>query len=227
MKKLILLLCAAAPAIMAQDPKTSGTVPAFASDWRVTGVIRQGNRAQASMERTGVRSRFVHEGDRLPGEITVVQVDYGNRSVTLAKGNETAVIQVENVMAPALPPPKAVGMHQQTDNKVNQQGSWPNPPQKTTAMRDGNGRWHVVFPNGHSTDMQSYAERFGGIKGAIDHVKEHLKNESNTERAEFHKQQLEALNQMQASGAKCPASRRDLPSGLVQPINRNCGLEPP
>jgi len=201
-KKLIFLLCAAVPAILAQDPATAPSVPAFAADWRVTGVIRQGGRAEASMERAGVRARFVREGDRLPGDIMVVQVDYANRSVTLSKGNETAVLQPENMMAPPPPPPKPVGMPQSM-NRGSKPGPWPNPPSKPTAMRDGNGRWHIVFPNGHSMDMHAFAERHGGVKGAMDYVKNHLQQSSHTsEREEYHKQELEALKQMQAAGLK-------------------------
>jgi len=189
------------PAILAQDPKTSSTVPAFAADWRVTGFIRQGSRAQASMERAGLRSRFVSQGDRLPGDITVMQVDYANRSVTLAKGNETAVIEAESTMVAPPSPSKTAGT-QPAANKGNQQGSWPNPPQKTTAMRDGNGRWHVVFPNGRAVDMHAFAEQHGGIKGSVDYLKEHLQQQHSPGGQEFHAQQLEALKQMQAAGIK-------------------------
>jgi len=199
--KLMMLLCAAAPAILAQDPAATTSVPAFAAEWRVTGVIRQGNRSQASLERTGLRARFVREGDHLPGDITVTQVDYANRSVTLAKGNETAVIQAESIMAAPLPPPKAAGT-QPRANKGGQQGSWPNPPQKTTAMRDGNGRWHVVFPTGRAVDMHAFAEQHGGIKGSVDYLKEHLQQQHSPEGQEFHAQQFEALKQMQAAGMK-------------------------
>ncbi|MCX6897408.1 MAG: hypothetical protein NT105_01790 [Verrucomicrobia bacterium] len=202
MKKLIFVFCLAVPTIMAQDPTTGNVVPEFAAEWRVTGMIRRGSHAEASLERTGVRARFVREGDQLSGGVTVMQVDYNNRSVTLAKGNETAVIQPENIMAAPPPPPKAIGMSQQPKNKDGKTGLWPNPPQKPTAMRDGNGRWHIVLPNGHSEDMHAYAEKYGGVKGATDYLKDHLQTPHRPEREEYHKQQLEALKQMQAAGIR-------------------------
>ncbi len=177
-------------------------VPEFAAEWRVTGMIRQGSHAEASLERTGVMARFVREGDQLPGGVTVKQVDYNNRSVTLAKGNETAVIQPENIMAAPPPPPKPVGMSQQSTNKGGKSGLWPNPPQKPTAMRDGNGRWHIVMPNGHAEDMHAYAEKYGGVKGAADYIKGHLQTPHRPDREEYHQQQMEALKQMHAAGIR-------------------------
>jgi hypothetical protein len=68
-------------------------------------------------------------------------------------------------------------------------------------MQDANGRWHVVFPNGHAMDMQSYVERHGGIKGTMEHIKERLKDSGdNPERQEYRKQQLRALKAMQKAG---------------------------
>ena len=202
MKKLILVFCLAAPTIPAQEPTAGSAVPEFAAEWRVTGMIRQGGRAEASLEKTGVRPRFVREGDPLPGGVTVIQVDYDNRSVTLAKGNETAVLQPESVMTAPTPPPKAVGVLQQPTNKSGKTDLWPNPPQKPTAMRDGNGRWHIVLPNGHAEDMHAYAEKYGGVKGAADYLKDHLQTPHRPEREEYHQQQLEALKQMKAAGIR-------------------------
>ena len=160
MKVQILLLCAAVPAMLAQNPPTLSTLPEFAADWRVTGVIRQGGRAQANLERTGMRARFAEEGDRLPGDVMVLQVDYASRSVTLAKGGETAVIRVGCSMAPPPPPPKAAAT-QPSSNKGSPPNAWPNPPEKVSALRDGNGRWHVVFPTGRAVDMHAFAEQHG------------------------------------------------------------------
>lgn len=201
-KKLILVCCLAAPTIYAQDSGAGGAVPEFAAEWRVTGMIRQGGHAEASLERTGVMARFVRKGDQLPGGVTVMEVDYNNRSVTLAKGNETAVIQPENIMAAPPPPPKPIGMAQQSATKGGKPGLWPNPPQKPTAMRDGNGRWHIVLPSGQSEDMHAYAERYGGVKGAVEYIKDHLKTLHKPDREEYHQQQLEALKQMHAAGIR-------------------------
>ena len=69
-------------------------------------------------------------------------------------------------------------------------------------MRDGNGRWHIVLPNGQSEDMHAYAERYGGVKGATEYLKNHLQTPHRPDREDYHKQQLEALKQMQAAGIR-------------------------
>ncbi|MFA6561578.1 MAG: hypothetical protein WCV00_06685 [Verrucomicrobiia bacterium] len=196
MNKLMLLLCVVLPALWAQDAKNTKDVPPWANDMRVTGIMRQGGHEQASIERPGVMLRFVREGDSLPGHIIVLDIDYAHRNVTLTDGKDIVTLRVANVMAA---PPRPV-VEAQQQGKGNNQGAWPNPPEKTTAMRDGEGRWHVVFPNGRAMNMESYAERHGGIKATIDHVREHMKNDDNPDRREFHAQQLRALKSMNKSG---------------------------
>ncbi|MCX6900974.1 MAG: hypothetical protein NT105_20050 [Verrucomicrobia bacterium] len=193
MKKLMLLLCVVMPALWAQDAKNNKDVPQWAADMRVTGVMRQGVHEQASIERPGVMLRFVREGDSLPGHIIVLDIDYAHRNVTLTDGKDIVTLRVANVMAA---PPRPVVEAPQQQGKGNNQGSWPNPPEKTTAMRDSEGRWHVVFPNGRAMNMESYAERHGGIQATMDHVKEHMQRDDNPERREFHVQQLRALKSM-------------------------------
>jgi hypothetical protein len=91
---------------------------------------------------------------------------------------------------------------QQQDGKGNKQGLWPNPPQKPTAMQDGDGRWHVVFPNGHAMDMQSYVERHGGLQATVEHIRERMKGDDNPERREYRVQQLRALKSMSKAGVQ-------------------------
>lgn len=197
MNRLILLLCVVVPALLAQDIKNNKDVPPWAAELRVTGIMRQGGHAQASIERPGVIARFVREGDVLFSNVVVLEINYAHRNVTMTDGKDIVNLRVANVMA-APPRPVVVAQEQQQQgaNKSNNQGSWPNPPEKTTAMRDDNGRWHVVFPNGRAIDMESYAERHGGIQATIDHVKEHMQSDTNPERRAFHVQQLRALKSM-------------------------------
>jgi hypothetical protein len=180
----------------------SGAKSSTESEWRVTGFVRQGQHQEASLERTGLMPRFVREGDRLPGGVLVVGVSYDERSVTLIQGTETLVVRAENYMAPPPPPPKAIGMQQQQWNKGGQQGRWPNPPSKPTAMRDGSGRWHVVMPDGRTTDMQADAQSHGGVRKAIEHVQGRIATVNNPERVEYYKQELEALRRMEAAGMR-------------------------
>ncbi len=183
--------------------------PAFAAEWRVTGFIRQGQCQEASIERTGLMPRFVREGDRLPGNVIVVDVDYDQRSVRLSDGKETAVIRAENYMAsaPVPAPPKGSGLFQQ-QKEGGPPGAAPGVAganvavQQATAVRGPDGKWNIQFPNGRSYDMQGYIERHGGVKGSIQHVQELMANETDPERLGYRKEQLKALKAMQAAGMR-------------------------
>jgi hypothetical protein len=191
-----------APVLWAQDIKSGKDVPAWAAELRVTGIMRQSGHAQASIERPGVMAKFVREGDSLPGHIIILEINYAQRNVTMTDGKDIVTLRVANVMT-APPRPMMVAQQQQPgQNKGGSPGAWPNPPEKTTAMQDSEGRWHVVFSNGRSMDMHSYAERHGGVQASIDHVKEHLKTDENPERREFHAQQLRALKSMSKTGMR-------------------------
>lgn len=176
---------------------TSTTNTAAESEWRVTGFVRQGPHQEASLERTGLMPRFVREGDQLPGGVIVMGVSYDERSVTLSDGKGTVTVRAENYMAP---PPKGAGGQQ--SNKGGPKGRWPNPPSKPAAMRDSSGRWHVVMPDGRSTDMHADAQSHGGVRKAIEHVESRLRTVNNPERAEYYKQELEALRRMEAAGIR-------------------------
>ena len=187
----------APPPSPASAPSDAGFA-GFAGEWRVTGFIRQGKIEQANLERQGVMPRFVKEGDRLPGGIVVMEVRYDGRSVVLAKGKETAVLQQESTMAlpvtsPAKPTaPPAVVKKPTVD--------------KATAMQNEAGKWVVAFPNGKSLDMQSYVDRHGGVQGAIQHVQELIGREQDPERLAYRQQQLYALQQIAANPATTTSS---------------------
>lgn len=198
--KLLLLLCVVAPALWAQDAKNHKDVPPWAAELRVTGIMRQGGHAQASIERPGVMAKFVREGDSLPGHIIVLEINYAQRNVTMTDGKDIVTLRVANAMT--APPQPVVAQQQPQEGKGGKQNTWPNPPEKTTAMRDENGRWHVVFPNGHAMDMQSYVDRHGGLQATLEHVKERMKSDDNPERREFRIQQLRALKSMGKAGVQ-------------------------
>ncbi|MBI5683468.1 MAG: hypothetical protein HZC54_00175 [Verrucomicrobia bacterium] len=183
----------AATAAFAQSPQSETSQPAFAADWRVTAFIRQGKHEEASLERTGIMSRFVREGDHLPGGIIVLDVKFDDRQVVLGKGKETAIIQQETTMTPA--PASQTAAQKQASSAGTKSKI-----EKPTAMQDQNGRWMVAFPNGRNLDMQTYVDRHGGVAGAIQHVKELMERESDPERLAYRKEQLIALQRMSASG---------------------------
>jgi hypothetical protein len=209
MKKL-LLVAGVALLTMAGESPAQTNLPPFAAEWRVTGFVRQGQHEQASMERPGVRPRFVKEGDRLPGDIIVLDVQYEERSVLIGKGKETAVIRQESVML-AAPAAQASASKQgtapgasgpSTTAQQQQQSSKLPAVEKPTAMRTDSGQWVIAFPNGRTLDMQSYVERHGGVQGAISHVRELMQNEQDPERLEYRRQQLTALKEMARAGAR-------------------------
>lgn len=184
--------------------------PAFAAEWRVTGFIRQGQHEEASIERAGLMPRFVREGDRLPGGVMVTDVDYDERSVRLSNGKEQAIIRAENYMVPPPPPPKGASPAQRPGGAAGGMAPGSSPGaaganvtvQQATAMRGQDGKWSIQFANGRSYDMQGYAQRHGGVKGAMEHVKELMANETDPERLHYRKEQIKALMAMQAAGVR-------------------------
>ncbi|MFA6560876.1 MAG: hypothetical protein WCV00_03085 [Verrucomicrobiia bacterium] len=220
MKTWMFIVGVAATAAFAQAPQTPQaevSQPAFAAEWRVTAFIRQGKQEEASLERTGIMARFVKEGDHLPGGIIVLDVKYDERQVVLGKGKETAIIQQETTMAPP-PVTQAAAAKQAASAAAQAGGGKKSKIEKATAMRDENGRWVVAFPNGRNLDMQSYVDRHGGAAGAIQHVKELMERETDPERLEYRKQQLQALQQMSVTGNP-PGSAPSEPT--ANPRNRN------
>jgi len=209
MKRLLLVTGATLLMAVVESPAQTN-LPPFAAEWRVTGFVRQGPHEQASMERPGVRPRFVKEGDRLPGDIVVLDVQYEERSVVIGKGKETAVIRQESVMLAPLGPPASAakpgsvpGASGQQAAAQQQQPSSKLPAvEKATAMRTASGQWVIAFPNGRMLDMQSYVERHGGVQGAISHVRELMQDEKDPERLEYRRQQLMALKEMARAGAR-------------------------
>lgn len=171
----------------------------FANEWRVTGFIRQGSHEEASLERQGMMSRFVKEGDHLPGGITVLEVRYKDRAVVVAKGKETAVLQQDASMVPSPATPSS------TPKPAAPVAKTPT-VDKATAMQDDSGKWVVAFPNGKTLDMQNYVDRHGGIQEAIQHVQDLIGREQDPERLAYRQQQLYALQQMAANPAATAAS---------------------
>ena len=179
----------------APPPQPEVSQTGFAGEWRVTGFIRQGKIEEANLERTGKMARFVKEGDHLPGGIVVLDVKYDSRSVVLAKGKETAILQQETTMTS--PPVTASSSVPKPAPPVVKKPS----VEKATAMQDESGKWVVAFPNGKTLDMQAYVDRYGGTQEAIQHVQELIGREQDPERLAYRQQQLVALQQMAASPA--------------------------
>jgi hypothetical protein len=83
---LLMLMCLVLSA-------SAADVPEFADGWRVSGVIRQGGKTEASVEhRTGWK-RFVREGNEWSPGVVVERIDAGQRTVTLRRGQQPAVLR--------------------------------------------------------------------------------------------------------------------------------------
>jgi hypothetical protein len=193
MKKVAWIIPVLAMAAIAQEQSNTAT---FAAEWRVTGFVRHGQIEEASVEHAGRMPRFVREGDRLPDDILVFDINYAEHSVTLCKGNEKVVLHGENFMAPPPPLPKPLVSAPEQTKKDKKDSLF----EKATAVQDPSGKWLIQFPNGKSMDMDSYVARHGGVTGSMQHVRDLMANETDPDRIEYRKQQLRALKSMYKSG---------------------------
>jgi hypothetical protein len=173
--------------------------PDFAAGWRVTGIMKQGGKSQASLENPGRNPRFVLEGDQLAPGVVVEKIDPASRTVTLRRDEERAVIRTGPAPAQAKTAAKSAPAQQpQRPNPPGPPGSF-QPPQ-AMAGQDPQGRWGIRFGNGGFYGAQDYANRFGGVDQAIAHVNQRLSEDSDPYRKGFHMQMLTALQNMRASG---------------------------
>ena len=174
----------------AQSTPTSDK-PAFAAGWRVTGVLRQGGKVQASLENATRRfAKFVSEGDELMDEIVVEKIDRQNRCVTLRRGTETVVIRAGSAPIPAVAS-AAPAKTQAKPDQPRRVRPWEGGPSK--AEKDPSGQWGVRGGNGEFFSAQDYVNRFGGIEKAFEHSKKHLSEDTDANRISFHQQMLGAL----------------------------------
>lgn len=82
----VMLVCLVSSAL-------AGEVPDFAAGWRVSGVIRQGSKTEASVEHRIGWKRFVREGNEWSAGVVVERVDGEQRTVTLRRGDQTTMLR--------------------------------------------------------------------------------------------------------------------------------------
>jgi hypothetical protein len=82
----LILVCVVSSAL-------AGETSHFADGWRVSGVFRQGTKTEASVEHRVGWKRFVREGDEWSLGVVVEQIDTKQRTVTLRRGEQTAVLR--------------------------------------------------------------------------------------------------------------------------------------
>ena len=184
----------------APSSSSAGAKVSTESEWRVTGFIRQGQHQEASLEHAGLRPRFVREGDRLPGDLLVLEVNYDNRSVTLSDAKQTTVIRAENYMAPPPPPPKTATAQAQQGQWGGRQGRWGGGSGGQPWQQGGANRWNIPLPNGQSLDMKSYVARYGGVNAAMEQVRGLMERETDPERMRYRQTQMRILKAMGDSG---------------------------
>jgi len=90
------------PSLAAEpESKTETKLPDWADGWRVSGVIRQGSKTEASVEHRIGWKRFVREGNEWSPGVVVDQIDAEQRTVTLRRGEQRAVLRTG--AAPEIP----------------------------------------------------------------------------------------------------------------------------
>ena len=215
-RAVILLACFvfaggnASAATTEQKPDSStNDQPEFAAGWRVSGILRQGGKVQASLEHPKRSPRFVREGDEFSTGVIVEKIDAVKRTVLVRHENQTAVIRP----GPAPYRPKtntaasqsASSQPQQTAQQ-GQQPQQPRPWQRGpgTAGQDEQGRWGVRLGDGTFSSAQDYAKRFGGVEKAIEHSYKHMEEVTEPEHREYHVQMLSALKNFRDSGQAAP-----------------------
>ncbi|MFA6564176.1 MAG: hypothetical protein WCV00_19895 [Verrucomicrobiia bacterium] len=75
------------------ESKAAAKLPDWAAGWRVTGVIRQGSKTEASVEHRIGWKRFVCEGNEWSPGVVVEQIDAEQRTVTLRRGEQTTLLR--------------------------------------------------------------------------------------------------------------------------------------
>ncbi|MBI5394064.1 MAG: hypothetical protein HZA91_02080 [Verrucomicrobia bacterium] len=202
-------------------PPPSPEQPDFVAGWRVSGVVKQGGKLQASLEHSGRAARFVNEGDELMPGIVVEKIDPANRSVTVRRDKQTAVIRPGSAPLPAKPNTALAQNPQQQPGQPRPGGPgfggpWGGGPPWSggagTATQDEQGRWGIRFANGGFFSAQDYANRFGGGDQALAHINQRMSEQIDPNRRAFYQQMLTAL-QGSRGGAATGAS----PAAAVQP----------
>jgi hypothetical protein len=88
------LLASSFPSVAAEsESKTATKLPDWADGWRVTGLIRQGSKTEASVEHRLGWKRFVREGVEWSQGVVVELIDGEQRTVTLRRGEQTVVLR--------------------------------------------------------------------------------------------------------------------------------------
>ena len=221
---VLMLLALTAVGAMAADsppppaPPAESEAPGFADGWRLSGILKQGGKLQASVEHASRTPRFVVEGGELVVGVRVEKIDPVTRSITVRKGNLIAIIHSGSSPVVVKSSPMVA---QGAPQPSGPQPAAPDPqqPQRPTptAAQDANGRWGIQLSDGRFISTEDYAARFGGVDQAVARLNSRLASDLPPERKAFAQQMLTALqnaqlNQPQASyGGSAATSSANTP----------------
>ncbi|MCX6909408.1 MAG: hypothetical protein NTY01_15385 [Verrucomicrobia bacterium] len=208
MKTLGVLALLALAAMVAPAADKDGDTPGFADGWRLSGILKQGDKLQASMEHSSHTPRFVVEGGELVPGARVEKIDATARAVTVRKGNLIAIIRSGSSPAVVRSSPMAAQTSPQSSASPSapppEQPQPPQFPQVTAkAGQDEGGRWGIRLSDGQFFSAQDYATRYGGAEQAIAHLNNRLASDLPPERKILAQQMLTALQNSQS--AQSPA----------------------
>ena len=197
---LALVALAAVNASVADNPSSppaskDADSPGFADGWRLSGILKQGDKLQASVEHAAHAPRFVIEGGEFTTGVSVEKIDATSRSVIVRKGNMIAIIRSGSAPVVVKSSPVAA---QTTPQPAAQQ---PQQPKRPTAKagQDANGNWGIQLSDGRFLSAQDYAARYGGTDQAVARLNSRLASDLPPERKAFAQQMLNALQNAQTS----------------------------
>jgi len=232
-KTLGILALLALAAMVAPAADKDGDTPAFADGWRLSGILKQGDKLQASMEHPSHTPRFVVEGGELVPGARVEKIDATARAVTVRKGNLIAIIRSGSSPAVVRSSPMAA----QTSPQSSASPSAPQPPQPeqpqspqfpqvtATAGQDASGRWGIRLSDGQFFSAQDYAARYGGAEQAIAHLNSRLTSDLPPERKVLAQQMLAALQSSQSAQSP-PAGGSASASGNAAAVSTTLFVSP-
>ena len=185
--------------------------PGFADGWRLSGILKQGGRLQASLEHASRKPRFVVEGGELTAGVRVEKIDPASRSVTVRKGNLIAIIRTGS--SPVIVKSSPVAMPATPPSAPESQA--PTSPQRPTATagQDASGRWGIQLSDGRFFTAEDYAARYGGVDQALARLNSRLASDLPPERKAFAQQMLTALQNAQVSSSQAPSGNTVAASG--------------
>ncbi len=118
------------------ESKASARLPDWVAGWRVTGVITQGIKTEASVEHRLGWKRFVRKGNKWSLDVVVERIDAEKRTVTLRRGEQTAVLRTgvgpEIAKAPTKAPFKTSFQVRLASGETVAFGGWASGPGKRT-----------------------------------------------------------------------------------------------